>query len=474
MDQKPVSEEVINLEAITALRNAANAEPENMERQIQLAAALVQAAKQIPKTDAPPTDFFQRIRDRFLGKVSNVRSETLRDTWLDEAARALHKALEQDPNHGPAHFHLASVWYQRRRFSEMVSEARKAVMAEPFNGAFKEFLLTAEDIYMTHAGRSAARVRELSWDDLVLDLKTKKELDTTIRLLRHPAQARDLGIDPPTGILLAGPPGTGKTTIARIMSATAQCKFIAADPAQINSMWVGQSEKNVHALFRKARREAPAIIFLDELDALLPIRGTDIGHHTDLVTNQFLQEIDGLMINDRIFVVGATNRPDLVDPAMLRGGRLSRRIDIPLPDRAARKELLKLKTLSAKLSSGIDFEILADATVGMSGGDIKALVSEAGVQALLRHGEEGAPLEITLDDFRMAVRNLRPEMVWVLQSPNPFYLFWIRFWMRLQGLFNQPLGTSPRREIQRLGSGRSDTRRGEIKILGAHRAQKRI
>jgi len=155
-------------------------------------------------------------------------------------------------------------------------------------------------------------------------------------MLEKPDLAKELGVQSPTGILLKGPPGTGKTTIARILAHEAKCNFYAITPADINQMYVGESEKRVHELFARARANPPAIIFVDEIDALLPNRQGGVAIHSDKVVNQFLQEMDGLTPNSRIFIVGATNRPDMLDPALRRGGRLSREIEVPLPDLEAR------------------------------------------------------------------------------------------------------------------------------------------
>jgi transitional endoplasmic reticulum ATPase len=228
-------------------------------------------------------------------------------------------------------------------------------------------------------------------------------------MLEKPDLARELGVQPPTGILLKGPPGTGKTTIARILANEAKCSFFAITPAEVNQMYVGESEKRVKELFNKARSAPPSIIFIDEIDALLPIRQGGVAIHSDKVVNQFLQEMDGLTGNTRVFIVGATNRPDMIDPALRRGGRLSREIEIPIPNTEARKQLFELCTREATLATDVNLDELVAKTDGYAGADIKALVNEAGLQALIRIAdstEKNIAKTLTMADFLAALENL--------------------------------------------------------------------
>ncbi|HXG24484.1 MAG TPA: ATP-binding protein, partial [Chthonomonadales bacterium] len=220
---------------------------------------------------------------------------------------------------------------------------------------------------------------------------------------------RELGVEPPTGILLKGAPGTGKTTIARVLANEAKCRFFSITPADINQMYVGESEKRVKELFARARASAPSIIFIDEIDALLPARQGGVAIHSDKVVNQFLQEMDGMTPNHRVFIIGATNRPDMLDPAVRRGGRLSREIEIPLPDKQSRRALLALFTRGVKLAEDVDLDGLAERTKGYSGADLRAVVNEAGLQALIRISDSGElqPEKMLIaEDFEQALANL--------------------------------------------------------------------
>ncbi len=263
----------------------------------------------------------------------------------------------------------------------------------------------------------------VTWNDVILPARTKRELRQMQLLLENPSLSKDLGIEPPTGLLLYGPPGTGKTTIARVLAHESHCHFVATSPAEINSMWLGESEKSVKKLFDEARAKAPAIIFLDEIDALLPSRSGGVNQYSDKVVNQFLHEMDGLTRNRRIFVIGATNRRDMLDPALLRGGRLSREIEIPLPDEPARRQLFALAAGAAKMAEDVDLDEMARRTEGYSGANIKAVVNEAGLQALIRLSEAAPDVKrvLTREDFEESLVNFAPSPA--EEAPNPWKMF---------------------------------------------------
>ena len=197
-------------------------------------------------------------------------------------------------------------------------------------------------------------------------------------MLENPHQAALLGVEAPSGLLLYGPPGTGKTTIARVLASEAKCRFFTTSPAEVHSMWIGEGEKSVARLFDEARAAAPSILFLDEIDALIPSRAGGVHQPSDKIVNQFLHEMDGLVQNTGLFFIGATNRPDMVDPALLRGGRLSRKIEIPLPAEDARLAILRLNVQGAVLSESVDIESLAHATDGFAGADLRAAGQRGG------------------------------------------------------------------------------------------------
>ena len=227
-------------------------------------------------------------------------------------------------------------------------------------------------------------IEVVAWDDLIIDEATKDELSSVIDLLKNPQSAKSYGIALPKGILFNGPPGTGKTTIARAVATRAGLNFYVLRANEIVSKWVGESEKNLTQLFETARKHSPAIIFIDEIDSLGKKRSDGGSSHSDSLLNHLLQLIDGVIKSDGVYVIAATNRAELVDDALLRAGRLNRIIEIGLPDIESRRKLFKVYARSLKLARDVDLEALAVATEGNSGADIRAICNQAGLHAFQR------------------------------------------------------------------------------------------
>jgi transitional endoplasmic reticulum ATPase len=185
-----------------------------------------------------------------------------------------------------------------------------------------------------------------------------------------------------------------------VLAAEADCSFYPVTGADITSRFVGESERLIARLFDRARDNAPSIVFIDEIDAIGSTRG-ELGAY-DRQLDQLLQEIDGMSGQGGIFVIAATNRPDRIDPALLRGGRLSRTLEIPLPDLTARREMLRLVTAPMPLS-GVDLDQLAAETSGFSGADLKALCQQAALEAMVRRGGDRGPVAVTADDVAAAL-----------------------------------------------------------------------
>lgn len=395
--------------AIGRFRHAVALDPNSLEARFRLGWALWMQADE----DKPSfTDMAMAMGAHALGfdqpaQSSKRKFQSYRQR-LNEALHYLDSVLERDDNHSRAHHYRARVLQALDRKAEAEEAAHRASLLAPDNANYKNFALQFSPTTYKPDNKESNPSSPATWEDLVLNPKTKRELYQMQLVLERPDMASELGVQPPTGILLKGPPGTGKTTIARVLAHQAKCAFFSITPADINQMYVGESEKRVKELFARARTSAPAIVFIDEIDALLPIRQGGIAIHYDKVVNQFLQEMDGITANHRVFIVGATNRPDMLDPAVRRGGRLSREIEIPLPDNSARIELLKLCTRRTSLESDVDLNELARLTDGYSGADIKALVNEAGLQALIRIADSNTPLPRTLTmlDFKLALENL--------------------------------------------------------------------
>ena len=251
--------------------------------------------------------------------------------------------------------------------------------------------VTLEDFKSAHRGIEPSAMREflvevpkVSWDEVGGLESAKQQLKEAVEWpLTKPEVFSKMGIAPPTGVLLYGPPGTGKTLLAKAVAHESKANFISIKGPEVMSKWVGESEKAVRELFKKARQVAPTIVFLDELDSIAPMRGTDTGSHvTDSVVNQLLTSIDGLESMEGVTVIAATNRPDIIDPSLLRPGRFDRLVLIPAPDEKARLEIFKIHTEKMPLAKDVNLKELAKLCESYSGADIEALCREAAMIAI--------------------------------------------------------------------------------------------
>ena len=247
----------------------------------------------------------------------------------------------------------------------------------------------------------------VSWSDLGGLGSLKQELIEAIEWpLKRPEKFRQMGIRPPKGILLYGPPGTGKTMIAQAVANETAANFISVRGHQMLSKWMGESEKAIREIFRKARQVSPAIIFFDELDSIAPMRGTDEGSHAmERVVNQLLSELDGLEALKDVVVIAATNRPDILDPALLRSGRFDRMLLVGPPDKLGRHEILKIQAAGMPIAEDVNLEELAELTEGYVGSDLTLLCREAAMLALREEGEK-----VEMNHFREALRKVRPSV----------------------------------------------------------------
>ncbi|MDD1741269.1 MAG: CDC48 family AAA ATPase, partial [Methanothrix sp.] len=247
----------------------------------------------------------------------------------------------------------------------------------------------------------------VSWSDLGGLGSLKQELIEAIEWpLKRPEKFRQMGIRPPKGILLYGPPGTGKTMIAQAVANETAANFISVRGHQMLSKWMGESEKAIREIFRKARQVSPAIIFFDELDSIAPMRGTDEGSHAmERVVNQLLSELDGLEALKDVVVIAATNRPDILDPALLRSGRFDRMLLVGPPDKLGRHEILKIQAAGMPKAEDVNLEELAELTEGYVGSDLTTLCREAAMLALREEGEK-----VEMNHFREALRKVRPSV----------------------------------------------------------------
>jgi transitional endoplasmic reticulum ATPase len=250
---------------------------------------------------------------------------------------------------------------------------------------------------------------KVNWKDVGGLEKVKQNLIESVEWpLSKPEVFEKMGISPPSGILLYGPPGTGKTLLAKAIANESKANFISIKGPEVMSKWVGESEKAVRELFKKAKQVAPTIVFLDEIDAIAPRRGAYSGSHvTESVVNQILTSIDGLESMEGVVVIGATNRPDILDTSLLRPGRFDRLLLIPAPDKKARLEIFKIHTNKMPLDKDISLEDLANITEGYTGADIEGLCREA---AMLSLRENIKTKKVDKENFNKAMESIRPSI----------------------------------------------------------------
>jgi transitional endoplasmic reticulum ATPase len=253
-------------------------------------------------------------------------------------------------------------------------------------------------------------VPNVTWEDIGGLENVKQLLIEAVEWpLRNAESFRRLGIDAPKGILLYGPPGTGKTMLAKAVANESDANFITVKGSALLSKWYGESEKRVEEIFRRAKQVAPSIIFLDELDALVPIRGGAVGepHVTERIVNQLLSEMDGLEELRGVVVIGATNRPDIIDPALLRPGRFDELIMAPVPDAVARRKIFDVHLSKMPLAEDVNIDELVSLTEQYTGADIAAVARKAGRMALRENMQSQA---VGQKHFLAAIQEIGPSV----------------------------------------------------------------
>lgn len=271
-----------------------------------------------------------------------------------------------------------------------------------------DFLSALKRIQPSAMREVMVQMPDVSWSDIggVPDAIEKLKEGIELPLKNHRAFER-LGIRPAKGFLLYGPPGTGKTLLAKAVAKEAEANFISIKSSDLLSKWYGESEQQIARMFQRARSVAPCILFIDEIDSLVPARGSGQGEPqvTGRVVNTILAEMDGLEELQSVVVIGATNRPALVDPALLRPGRFDELVYVGTPDRNGRKHILEIHTKKMPLASDVDLGDIADETERFTGADLEDVVRRAGLNALRRVGGEVS--EVAAEDFKEALKDSR-------------------------------------------------------------------
>jgi transitional endoplasmic reticulum ATPase len=298
--------------------------------------------------------------------------------------------------------YLPQINLEEERILPSVLEKMEVKM-EDFMNAYKEVTPTAmREVYI--------EVPTIHWDDIGGLEEVKQELKEAVEWpIKNPEMFTKLGIKPPKGILLYGPPGCGKTLLARGVATESEANFISIKGPEVFSKWVGESEKAIREVFRKARMAAPSVIFFDEMDSLVPRRGlgySDSGV-SERVISQLLTEMDGIVALEDIVVIAATNRPDIVDPAVIRPGRFDRLIYVPEPDEKSRLQIFKIHTKNMPLAKDANLAELVAVTRNYSGADIEALCRESAMHTLRR---DVNAKEVTMMDFQETIKKIGPSI----------------------------------------------------------------
>ena len=336
--------------------------------------------------------------------------EKTKETYLDEMANSTYGFVGADIQ---ALVKEAAMAALRRLLPEIKSvdegQLSKEVLAKlrVKRVDFEEALKLVEPSAMREV---MVEIPTTTWEDIGGLDDVKQKLKESVEWpLKKPEIFRRMGIKPPKGILLFGPPGTGKTLLAKAVAHESAANFISVKGPEVFSTFVGEAERRIRGIFKKARQVAPTVIFFDEIDSIAPRRGGSAmdGKVGERVVDQLLTEIDGAEGIEDVLVIGATNRPDIIDPALLRPGRFDRHILIPVPDKAGRKKIFEIHTKSVPLAKDVTLEALAEETEGYVGADIEALCREAAMHALRENMDA---TEVSKKDFEEATKELNPTM----------------------------------------------------------------
>jgi len=338
-------------------------------------------------------------------KIHTRNMPLTKDVNLDELAAITHGFVGADLS---ALAKEAAMHVLRRILPQIKLKEKEAIPTEVLEKLkitqrdFKEALKIVRPSAMREVLVEKPNVK---WTDVGGLEGIKQELNEAIEWpLKHPESFERMGIRAPKGVLLYGPPGTGKTLLAKAVANESEANFIQVKGPELLSMWVGESEKGIRKIFEKARQAAPTIVFFDEIDAIAGRRGQDLGSHvTERMVNQLLSEMDGLMDLNDVVVIAATNRPDMVDPALLRPGRFDRLLLTPVPNKKARLEIFKIHTKGMPIAKDVKLDKLVEKTPNYVGADIESVCREAAMLALRKDLKSKT---VTMKNFEEALKKI--------------------------------------------------------------------
>jgi transitional endoplasmic reticulum ATPase len=301
-----------------------------------------------------------------------------------------------------------------------VKEDIPTYILENLNVTKDDFYTALKKIEPSAMREVFVEVAEVHWDEIGGLEEAKQALIESVEWpLNYPEAFESVGIRPPKGILLYGLPGTGKTLLVKALATESNLNFISIKGPELISKWVGESERAIREVFRKARQASPALIFFDEIDSIVPARGSGSETHvTERVVSQFLTELDGLEELKDVVIIAATNRPDLLDRSLLRPGRFDRMICIPMPDIDARRKIIDIHLSKMAVSDEVKADWLAERTENYSGADLEMLCRESGMLALREHIKPKIRREelildeiaVTKEHFEMACGRIKPHL----------------------------------------------------------------
>ncbi|MBD3155491.1 MAG: CDC48 family AAA ATPase [Candidatus Aenigmarchaeota archaeon] len=342
-----------------------------------------------------------QIHSRHMPLEKDVNMDKLADITYGYVGADLESLAKEAAMHALRRLLPEIKWKEEGELPEDVLE-KLSVTQEDFEYALKIVEPSAMREVMIE-------VPTVKWKDVGGLADVKQELKEAVEWpLKNPESFERMGITPPKGILLYGPPGCGKTMLAKAVANESNSNFISVKGPELFSKWVGESEKRVRELFRRAKQVSPSIIFFDEIDALVPKRGSSRGENvSEKVVSQMLTELSGLEDLHDVVVVAATNRPDILDTALLRPGRFDRKILVPQPDEEARLKILEIKTKKVPIQKDVKLKNIAKETEGYSGADLEVLVREAAMHALRKDNKSD---KVTKKDFEHAIENIKPSL----------------------------------------------------------------
>jgi len=350
-------------------------------------------------------EFFEKLGE----KEREEAKQLLLGKMLDEFASIMHGFVGADI----AALAKEAAMKALRRYLPKINLEEETIppeILESLEVNKRDFQNGLKDVQPSALREVAIEIPNVKWGDVGSLEEEKDELKQAVEWpLKYPENFKQMGIKPPTGVLLFGPPGCGKTLLAKAVASESEANFISVKGPELLSMWLGESERGVRNIFKKARQVAPCIVFFDEIDALAPSRGLNFGSHvTETVVNQLLTELDGIEQNRGVIFMAATNRPDLIDKALLRSGRIDKFVKIDAPDEKGRLAILKVHSRNVMLDKDVSLEELAKKTDGFSGADIEGLIRNAALIAMKENKMKAVP--IAKSHIEQAIAKSKPSV----------------------------------------------------------------